>query len=167
MTRAWLTALIVLSWPLLGCDPVVDDAIAALGGEAPGTHPGPLHRAGQPCLLCHDGSLGDPPEFSVAGTVFLDTSDTTPARNAQVELKANDGTSLTLTTNAAGNFYVPATRWNPQYPLQVEVSFQGQSVPMLSRIGRDGSCASCHVDPAGPDSPGHVYAVAVDAGVTP
>ena len=38
--------------------------------EAPGVRRGPLHRPGQPCLLCHDGALGDPQRFTVAGTVF-------------------------------------------------------------------------------------------------
>ena len=37
-------------------DPVQSEAVADLGGEAPGVAPGPLHRPGQPCLVCHDGS---------------------------------------------------------------------------------------------------------------
>jgi hypothetical protein len=28
---------------------------------------------------------------------------------------------------------------------------------MQSHIGSNGSCAGCHADPPGPDSPGHVY----------
>lgn len=149
------------------CDPVQDHAIAALGGELPGTRPGPLHRPGQPCLLCHDGALGDPQAFSLAGTVFLQPDAEAAARGAQVEVTAADGSSMMFTTNAAGNFYVPAQRWQPVFPLQVKVHFQGESVDMLSNIGRDGSCAGCHSDPPGPDSPGHVYAEAQDAGVAP
>lgn len=79
------------------CDPVRSDAVAALGGEAPGVPHGPTHRPGQPCLLGHSN-------FAVAGTVFTD-------------------------------------------------------------VGRNGACASCHFDPAGRDSPGHVFAPA--DGVTP
>jgi hypothetical protein len=117
--------------------------------------------------LCHDGAFGDPGEFSVAGTVFADRIDKQPARGATVTLKASDGTSRSFQTNAAGNFYVTPQSWQPAYPLQVSVVFQAQTVSMTSNIGRDGACASCHVDPAGPDSPGHVYATPEDAGVAP
>jgi hypothetical protein len=162
-TRA--TGLVGLLLGLVACDPVQSDAIAALGGEPQGVHPGPLHRPGQPCLLCHDGALGDPEEFSVAGTVFQNSTDNQAARGARVELTAADGSSSTQTTNAAGNFYIPARNWQPKYPLQVSVSFQSLKVSMTSNIGRDGACASCHFDPAGADSPGHVYAIPIDAGM--
>ena len=166
MTRGLVTMLGSLLW-LLACDPVQNHAITALGGEASGVRPGPLHRPGQPCLLCHDGAFGDPEEFSVAGTVFVDRIDKQAARGADVMIKTADGTSRTFQTNAAGNFYVSAQNWKPAYPLQVSVSFESQMVSMTSNIGRDGACASCHFDPAGPASPGHVYAIAEDAGVAP
>jgi hypothetical protein len=164
-TRAVSLAGLLLG--LVACDPVQSDAIAALGGEAQGVRPGPLHRPGQPCLLCHDGAPGDPGEFSVAGTVFQNPADPQAARGARVELKAADGSSSTQTTNAAGNFYIPARSWQPRYPLQVSVSFESFKVSMTSNIGRDGACASCHFDPAGTDSPGHVYAIPIDAGMPP
>jgi hypothetical protein len=163
----WATGFSLLLVGVSACDPVVDDAVAALGGEAPGVQTGPLHRPGQPCLLCHDGTLGNPEEFSVAGTVFVDRTDRQAAQDAKIELKAADGTSHTLKANAAGNFYVTPQGWTPVYPLQVSVSYQGQKVSMVSNIGRNGACASCHVDPAGPASPGHVYAIPDDAGVQP
>jgi hypothetical protein len=163
--RAWTLGSLIV-W-LVACDPVQSDAVTALGGEASGVNPGPLHRPGQPCLLCHDGALGDPPEFSVAGTVFQSVDDKQPARNARVELKAADGKSSSQTTNAAGNFYIQAQTWRPTYPLQVSVSYDSLMVSMQSNIGRDGACASCHVDPSGPASPGHVYAIPIDAGVAP
>ena len=152
---------------LSACDPVVDDAVAALGGEANGVRPGPLHRPGQPCLLCHDGSLGSPPEFSVAGTVFETASSRSPARGVSVQLSAADASQFTTQTNAAGNFYIQPSRWAPVFPLMVKLTYQGESIEMDSKIGRDGACASCHADPAGPASPGHVYLydVSNDAGV--
>lgn len=163
MRRApWL-----LAFALLACDPVQRDAVAALGGETNGTRPGPLHRAGQPCLLCHDGALGDPQEFSVAGTVFVMPDDKTPAVSAAVNITAADQTKKTFTTNAAGNFYVTASQWRPAFPLQVSVEYRGQTLDMDSTVGRDGACAACHADPASSDSPGHVYAVSVDGGVAP
>jgi hypothetical protein len=166
MIRAYRIALLACV-ALVACDPVQDNAVTALGGEAAGTRTGPLHRPGQPCLLCHDGALGDPEQFSVAGTVFVSPDDKTPAVNAQVQITAADQTKKTFSTNAAGNFYVPVTQWNPQFPLQVSVTYQAETLDMDSTIGREGACAGCHVDPVGPSSPGHVYAVSVDAGVAP
>lgn len=152
---------------LAACDPVGADEVAALGGELPGTRPGPLHRAGQPCLLCHDGAFGDPVEFSVAGTVFVTPEDRSPAHGAQIEITAADDARMTFTANEAGNFYVEASRWRPQFPLQVSVTYQDETNTMRSLVGRDGACGSCHVDPAGPAAAGHVYAMSPDAGVAP
>src|ERR1700683_3328645 len=61
----WVGLAMLVGALMVGCNPVLDDAIADLGPEKPGVHPGPLHRPGQPCLLCHDGALGDPQAFSV------------------------------------------------------------------------------------------------------
>jgi hypothetical protein len=140
------------------CDPVHDNARAALGGEVPGVPPGPMHRPGQPCLLCHDGATGDPAAFSMAGTVFLDANTLTPAPGATVTLVGADGTTTSATTNGAGNFFLTPGAYAPRYPVHVtSVTLGGVSVTMHSHIGGDGSCAGCHFDPAGPDSPGHVY----------
>jgi hypothetical protein len=149
------------------CDPVRSEAVTALGGEATNVRPGPTHRPGQPCLLCHDGALGDPVEFSVAGTVFETADDEQAAVGAHVTLTDATGTIKNQTTNAAGNFYIEAQNWRPTYPLQVSVAFDSLTVDMKTNIGRDGACASCHVDPTGPASPGHVYATPIDAGVMP
>jgi hypothetical protein len=140
------------------CDPVHDDAVAALGGEIAGVRPGPLHRPGQPCLVCHDGAFGDPRAFSMAGTVFLYGNSTPPAIGATVTLEDKNGTTTTATTNEAGNFYLTPDTYSPHYPVHVMSLTSGDaSVSMHSHIGGNGSCAGCHADPAGPDSPGHVY----------
>jgi hypothetical protein len=153
-----LLSLVVLAAVAGSCDPVHDDAVAALGGEAPGVPPGPLHRPGQPCLLCHDGASGDPAAFSMAGTVFIGGNTLTPQPGAVILLTNADGTTMSATTNAAGNFYLTPDAYAPVYPVHVtSVSVGGVSVTMHSHIGGNGSCAGCHADPAGPDSPGHVY----------
>jgi hypothetical protein len=159
--------MLALALAQVDCDPVQDDAVSALGGETNGTQPGPLHRAGQPCLLCHDGAFGNPEEFSVAGTVFKTPEAKAAAVGAQVAITAADQTKKTFTTNAAGNFYVTANQWRPQFPLQISVDYQGQTLNMDSMVGQEGACAGCHFDPTGPDSPGHVYAISADAGVAP
>jgi hypothetical protein len=142
----------------VACDPVHDDAQAALGGEVAGVPPGPLHRPGQPCLVCHDGATGDPVALSMAGTVFADGNSLIPEPGAAVTLVDAVGTTVVATTNAAGNFFLTPAVFAPQYPVHVtSITLGTASATMHSHIGGNGSCASCHVDPAGPDSPGHVY----------
>jgi hypothetical protein len=167
MNRATRHLLCAALCGLAACDPVVGNAIDDLGGEANGVHPGPQHRPGQPCLLCHDGDIGDPPEFSVAGTVFLHATGSAAANGARVELQNADGSKYEAVANSSGNFYLSPGEFTPRFPLQVKVSYRGQSVTMHSTIGRDGACASCHIDPAGPDSPGQVYIELEDGGVPP
>jgi hypothetical protein len=152
---------------LLACDPVNDAAVAALGGEAPNVPRGPNHRPGQPCLVCHDGSVGNPPGFSVAGTVYANTAaDAGPAVDAGVMLTDSQNNQFLATTNVAGNFFVLPHQFRPVYPMKVAVTFDtgdaAVTVNMTADVGRDGSCAKCHFDPAGPASPGHVYTT--DAG---
>jgi hypothetical protein len=153
---AWLIAAAAFG---SACDPVHDDAVSALGGETPGVPQGPLHRAGQPCAECHDGAFGDPPAFSLAGTLYLDATGLTPVSGAIVILQdANGVTSPPMTTNEVGNFFWTPDQFTPTYPVQVNsVTVGVVAVAMHSHIGGNGSCAGCHVDPPGPDSPGHVY----------
>jgi hypothetical protein len=63
----------------------------------------------------------------------------------------------TATSNCAGNFYIEADDWRPRFPVWVEVRFGAESIAMATPIQRDGACATCHSDPAGPGSAGHVY----------
>src|ERR1700722_12460000 len=160
---------------LLGaaCDPVHDGAIAALGPENPDVRRGPLHRPGQPCLLCHDGAFGDPQRFTVAGTVYQTTGQTAASVGATVALLDAQGSSTAPPTNAAGNFYATPSEYDPTYPIQITVQGpSGETVRMQTlvegngTVEPNGACASCHFDPPGADSPGHV-AITLDDGGTP
>jgi hypothetical protein len=161
------SATALVAWA--ACDPVHDDAIAALGPEAPGVRQGPLHRPGQPCLLCHDGAIGDPQRFTVAGTVYLTAGALVPANGTIVFLTDASGTQTQLTTNAAGNFYATPSQYNPTFPIQV--SLPGVDMQTLiegnGTVEANGGCASCHFDPAGPNSPGHVCLTLDDGGTPP
>jgi hypothetical protein len=167
--RTSLLCLYGLALVLAACDPVNEDAIAGLGGEAPGVRQGPLHRPGQPCLLCHDGQVGDPPAFSVAGTLFETPGALVGADLATVSLTDSADGGYRATTNTAGNFYVTPGEWTPTFPITIisVVDTAGVKATMHSEVGRDGACASCHVDPAGPASPGHVSMSAADGGPLP
>jgi hypothetical protein len=176
MTHAsWRTtnALIATLLALGACDPVHDDAVAALGPEAAGVRRGPLHRPGQPCILCHDGEIGDPQRFTVAGTVYETPSHLVAAAGISVVLIDANASQTELQVNAAGNFYATPGQYDPTFPVQVFLRVAGgQSVRMQTLIEGNGtvlpngSCASCHFDPAGPNSPGHVC-VKLDNGGTP
>ena len=153
MRRALLPLLLL---PSLACrDPVREMAMAALGGEASGVPPGPLHRPGQPCLVCHDG--GEASVFSVAGTVYARADGAVPLNKVTVELVDSDGHAAKPSTNCAGNFFLRPDELLPHYPLWVTLAVGTQKIDMESPIYREGSCAPCHTDPKGRASAGHVY----------
>jgi hypothetical protein len=159
--------LVLAAGGVVACgDPVVDAQIAALPGEVPGIRTGPMHRGGQPCTLCHSAYGGRHPQFTVAGTLYQKPTNRVPVEGAAVHVTDATGAMRDLITNCAGNFYVADTEWQPTFPLKVDISdpATGEAKTMVTKIGRDASCAFCHVDPAGTDSPGHVYLTA-DAGV--
>lgn len=151
--------LILLSFVIfaVSCslDPVHDEAQADLGDEAPGVDPGPTHRPGQPCLLCHDGTSA--PKWSVAGTIYGVLGSSSPLQNAKVALTDANGSVYTATSNEVGNFWVDDSHWSPTYPVHVAVSLGNVTSTMTTIIGRDGSCAGCHADPASRISVGRVY----------
>jgi hypothetical protein len=150
------------------CNPTHADQIDALGDEVNGVRQGPTHRPGQPCLVCHDGAIGDPGAFSVAGTVFQTAGNTTPVDGAKVKMIDVTGSTKEATTNTAGNFYITPEEWTPTYPMTVTVTPpSGSAVAMQSLISRDGACAGCHVDPVGPTSPGRVAIELEDGGTPP
>jgi hypothetical protein len=169
------TTLLGVAMLLASCDPVVDDARSALGPETPGVRQGPLHRPGQPCILCHDGAIGDPQAFSVAGTVFETSGARNPSESATVTLIDANATQAELVTNAAGNFYTTPSQYSPTYPVQVTIHRPGGGLVRMQTLiagnganePNNGSCASCHFDPAGPSSSGHVCLELDDGGTPP
>jgi hypothetical protein len=174
LVTPWTTSVLFATLVALGgCDPVHDDAIAALGPEAAGVRRGPLHRPGQPCLLCHDGAIGDPQRFTVAGTVYETPGGLVAVAGISVVLIDANTSQAELQVNEAGNFYATPSQYDPTFPIQVFLRAQGgQAVRMQTLIEGNGtvepngSCASCHLDPAGRNSPGHVC-VKLDDGGTP
>jgi hypothetical protein len=152
----------LLTVPLLATiacvDPVHDSAVEKLGGEAPGVHVGPLHRAGQPCLTCHGGQGPADAEFSVAGTVYLLQFEDTPAPNTSVILEDINGAAVMIGTNEVGNFYINASDWRPTYPMTAKLVFSGKvNRPMNTTISRSGSCGDCHTNSPNQTSAGRVY----------
>jgi hypothetical protein len=143
-------------------DPVRDRNIDSLGGEAPGIPAGPHHRAGQPCLVCHDGEGPGNAVFSFGGTVYQFEDTKVPLQDAIVRLIDATGKKYESATNCVGNFFVMRTDFDPKFPVWVKVLY-GHAGPvpyeidMGTPIYRDGSCAGCHGPTATQNSKGPVY----------
>jgi len=140
-------------------DPVLEAQIAALGEESPHVLPGPLHRPGQPCLLCHSAA-GPASRFTVAGTVFLTPTAEQPVAGVEVQLFDASRRWFLAYTNCAGNFFVTPQEYEPRLPLWVSLSGQGLRIDMESPMHKDGDCATCHRGKKSPTSAGHVYLTA-------
>jgi len=151
------TALLIAS--AMGCaDPVLDEAIDALGPEASGVPTGPLHRPGQPCVLCHS-EAGNAPPFLLAGTVFVDAHSLTPIDDVRVDFIDTFGETFSTTTNCAGSFIVRPQEYSAHSPIWVSLRRDEVLREMETPIYRDGSCAGCHSDPLGTASAGHVFLI--------
>jgi len=142
-------------------DPVRDAEIEALGPEDPAVPPGPEHRPGQPCVLCH--SAGGPASsrpFVIGGTVFeTDRDNSRGADGVRVAFVDSEGVEQFQTTNAAGNFFVLESEWpDLAFPFKVGIKKGADAIQMATTINREGSCAYCH-RPGAPsyDSVGQIY----------
>ena len=167
--RTFLLAALPILLAACG-DPVRQKAIDSLGGEQRGVPAGPLHRGGQPCVLCHDGSGPGSSVFSLAGTVYQTPGamlpKPVPLANALVKFIDSAGRKHQAGTNCAGNFFVMQADYDPSFPVWVKLEFgfqvQGNMhVPIEQAMGspiyREGSCAKCHGDKADAESAGRVY----------
>ena len=143
-TMCWLLGsgfVAVATFAACRYDPVPQDIIDGLGEES--GEPSELHRAGQPCLACHSVYEGATPRMSVGGTIYYEASDgrILPAPDVLVEITDSRQVQRKACTNAAGNFWVEHEDWRDiTFPLTVRAGERR----MISIVGRDGSCASCH-----------------------
>lgn len=156
-TRLLFLALSAIAVACTLPDPVHDRAVEALGPEGP-EGAGPLHRPGSRCALCHNATNGPASsDFSVAGTVYAGPTNLTPVEGARIHLVDALGTSppalSPVLTNAAGNFWVERSEWNPVFPVRVKVTKDAAETIMKSDIGRAASCADCHDAKVPPSSP--------------
>lgn len=147
-------------------DPVHRAGVNVLGDERDDLYPpeSEYHRPGEPCALCHSKAGPADKEFVLGGTIFWG-----PERydrrvdQAYVRFRGPDFTTKCFVTNCNGNFYVEADQYkNLKFPLLVSVErtrnpggpnpaedekqLEGGSFrEMTSHIGREPSCATCHI----------------------
>ena len=123
----WLSTLLVALGAACG-DPVHDNQVAALGPEAAGESPGPTHRAGQPCLVCHDGSGPANLKLSIGGTIYVAKGGTDPLPNTKVHLVDANGSGRDAVTNDVGNFLVSFSEWAPAAPISVSLTYPADAL---------------------------------------
>ncbi|MBK7579686.1 MAG: hypothetical protein IPI67_05695 [Myxococcales bacterium] len=114
-----------------------------------------LMHPGGTCISCHD-EKGEGPTFGVAGTVYPaehEKQDCFGASGSQVVLTGADGFSLTLDTNAAGNFM---HKGSVPLPLTAKVVRAGKTREMLSPVN-DGDCNGCHTESGDQGAPGRIF----------
>ncbi|HSO36330.1 MAG TPA: hypothetical protein VLT33_27575 [Labilithrix sp.] len=143
-------------------DPVHRAGVNNLGEENSSQYPpeSEYHRPGEPCTLCHSKEGPADTEYVLGGTIFWgpDRYDRR-VDQAYVRIGGPEKTTKCFVTNCNGNFFVKADDYkNLKFPLLVSVervNRPGGSGPndeksiavrrMSGHIGREGSCATCHI----------------------
>ncbi len=145
-TSRFGVVLVIAALAACGLDPIHDGAVAAQGKETTGVPIGPFHRAGQPCVVCHeDHGPASNVVFSVAGTIFAGPTGTVGVDGATVQMTDSKGSKFEKATNCVGNFFVKPSEWDPAFPILVRVSKGAAKRSMKTPIGREPSCGNCHV----------------------
>ena len=176
MSRIVHTLTAALCLGLTSCLATSPESAAeqALGGEILGLRHGPLHRPGQPCLVCHgEQSTGFRNTFELAGTVFDLPNDKLGVGGVEVVLTDGNGNDFVVKTNRTGNFFVsldssvssPRSGRNGElvipksfaFPLHVEIRNGSTVQKMQGLVWRNSSCADCHRGPANDLSNGPIY----------
>ncbi len=140
---------LLLALSALSCrDPVHDDRVDALGGERPGEEPGPWHRRGQPCTVCHGGKGPGHPTFDLAGTVFATPDDPNGLSGVKIHIVDSAGKRQALFSNEVGNFWWNEGELQATFPIWVSVEYCGHITDMLTPIFREPACATCHTSPS-------------------
>jgi hypothetical protein len=162
----------VVAWLQAGAQPGACTSDAGVDASAPppsvctskrywknGDEGSPLMHPGKACIACHDGGREEKgPRLSIAGTVFPslvepDDCNGAAASGLQVVIKGADGRILTLTPNAAGNFYAEEER--VALPYTAELRYQGR-VRAMTQPQSSGDCNTCHTERGASAAPGRI-----------
>ncbi|HXU02365.1 MAG TPA: hypothetical protein VN903_15470 [Polyangia bacterium] len=136
-----------------GCGPTCTSAKTWTGGN----EGSPDMNPGMACIHCH-ASSDEGPGFSIAGTIYPTVREpdlcygANASSGAQIAITGADGQTLTLTPNAAGNFY-SATRVALPYSAKVITSTGARA---MSAQQTSGDCNSCHTQVGANGAPGRI-----------
>ena len=135
-----------------GCGPICTSGKTWTGGN----EGSPLMNPGMACNQCHGSDEG--PRFSIAGTIYPTVHEpdrcdgASAASGAQVMITGADGRTLTLSPNAAGNFYSTMAVAAP-YRAKV-VSATGERAMTAQQTS--GDCNGCHTQVGASGAPGRI-----------
>ena len=113
---------------------------------------------GMACNGCHASSGGEAPRFSIAGTVYPTAHEPDlcngagSSSGAQIVITGADGRTLTLSSNAAGNFY-SQTAVKAPYSAKV-VTAAGTRA--MTATQTSGDCNGCHTQNGANGAPGRI-----------
>jgi hypothetical protein len=115
---------------------------------------------GMACNDCHarNGGVEAPPIFSIAGTVYPTAHEpdlcygANSSSGAQVVITGADGRTLTLSPNAAGNFY---SEMNVALPFSAKVVTAAGTRAMVA-TQTSGDCNTCHTQDGANMAPGRI-----------
>jgi List-Bact-rpt repeat protein len=97
------------------------------------------HNAGADCLGCHAG-LGSSLAWTVAGTLYTNTTGSAPIAQATIQVVDANGQTVNIATATNGNFW---TLTPVRFPLRVKAS-KCPSTATMSSTASAGSCNGCH-----------------------
>jgi hypothetical protein len=140
-------------------NPVHSRAVSDLGPERPEDYPpeSEFHRPGEPCALCHSADGPADNKFVLAGTIFWGPDNyLRRVDNAYVRVKDANKVEKCFVSNCNGNFFVRPEQF-PRLTFPLLVSVERTKAPgrddttlkvrrMNSHIGREASCARCHLN---------------------
>lgn len=159
----WLGAVVVA---LVGCGPaptggktqmvatsVCPSGVKWIGGKSES----PEMNPGQACISCHTTERG--PALVIAGTVFSTLSQADDCNGlAGVKVQITDANQkvTTLTSNAAGNFYLETKTGTIATPYTAKIiTSSGGERPMVSPQS-SGDCNTCHTEKGSGGAPGRI-----------
>jgi mono/diheme cytochrome c family protein len=110
---------------------------------------------GDACIACHGRSGGEAPRFNIAGTVYPtghEPVDCNGTNQAQIVITDKNGQSITLTPNAAGNFFASSAL---AFPITAKVVAGGKE-RVMATPQTSGDCNACHTQDGAMMAPGRV-----------
>jgi len=144
---------------LAGCGPAGPEVCSTNSAWTGGDEESPLMHPGGDCIGCH-ASEGEGPRFLLAGTVmnaFKDDTDCNGTAGVTVEITDATSKVFTLTTNKAGNFYLPVFDGPLVMPFKAKVLRDGRERAMTAPQS-NGACATCHTAVGANGAPGRILA---------
>jgi len=109
---------------------------------------------GRACISCHASSF-EAPKFTIAGTVYPtghEPDNCYGTSSVSVGITDANGTTMTLTPNASGNFYSTAA---VAFPIQAKVVAGGKE-RVMTGAQASGDCNSCHTQTGANMAPGRI-----------